>query len=104
VTPYRQDLWNLPEWMYAIHWVVVVICGALVVYGLWRRVRLWRMGQPTARMDKVGKRDGGLLLYGLGQRRILSQPYPGLMHGLIFFSFLAFFIATSLVTYDDPTV
>ncbi len=76
---------------------MVTLCGALVVYGLWRRVRLWRMGQPAARTDQVGKRIGGLLLYGLGQRRILSQPYPGLMHGLIFYGFVVFFIATSLV-------
>jgi Fe-S oxidoreductase/nitrate reductase gamma subunit len=97
MTPFRQDLWNLPGWLYPIHWAVVVFCGALVVYGLWRRVRLWRMGGPAARTDQVGRRMGGLLLYALGQRRVLSQPYPGLMHGLIFYGFVAFFIATSLV-------
>jgi Fe-S oxidoreductase/nitrate reductase gamma subunit len=97
MTPFRQDLWNLPAWIYPTHWALVILCGALVVYGLWRRVRLWRMGQPTRRTDRVGKRLGGLLLYGLGQRRVLSQPYPGLMHGLIFYGFVAFFIATSLV-------
>jgi Fe-S oxidoreductase/nitrate reductase gamma subunit len=97
MTPFRQDLWNLPEWLYPIHWALVIFCGALVVYGLWRRVRLWRMGRPAARTDQVGRRIGGLLLYALGQRRVLSQPYPGLMHGLIFYGFVAFFIATSLV-------
>jgi len=97
MTPFREDLWNLPAWMYPIHWALVILCGALVVYGLWRRVRLWRMGQPAVRTDQIGRRIGGLLRYALGQRRILSQPYPGLMHGLIFFSFVAFFIATSLV-------
>jgi membrane protein implicated in regulation of membrane protease activity len=95
--PFRQDLWNLPQWMYPVHWALVILCGALLVYGLWRRVRLWRMGQPTVRSDQIGKRIKGLLLYGLGQRRILSEAYPGLMHGLIFYSFVAFFIATSLV-------
>jgi Fe-S oxidoreductase/nitrate reductase gamma subunit len=95
--PFRDDLWNLPEWMYPAHWILVIVCGALVIYGLWRRVRLWRMGRPIVRTDRVGKRAAGLLLYALGQRRILSQPYPGLMHGLIFFSFVIFFIATSLV-------
>ncbi len=97
MTPVREDLWNLPEWMYAIHWALVVVCGALVVYGLWRRVRLWRMGGPAHRTDRLGQRFRALLLHGLGQGRILSQPYPGLMHGLIFFGFVAFFIATSLV-------
>jgi Fe-S oxidoreductase/nitrate reductase gamma subunit len=97
MTPFRQDLWNLSAWMYPIHWALVIICGVLVVHGLWRRVRLWRMGRAVSRTDLIGKRLGWLLLYGLGQRRILSQPYPGLLHGLIFYSFVAFFIATSLV-------
>ncbi|MFC2029245.1 4Fe-4S dicluster domain-containing protein [Chloroflexota bacterium] len=97
MTPYRQDLWNLPAWLYPLHWVLVILCGALVMYGLWRRLRLWRMGHPVHRLDRLGIRLGGLFLHGLGQRRILSQAYPGLMHGLIFYSFLAFFIATSLV-------
>ena len=97
MTPFRDDLWNLPEWMYAIHWILVVFCGALVVYGLWRRIRLWRMGRPANRLDHLGQRFGSLLLYALGQRRILDQAYPGLMHGLIFYGFVIFFIATSLV-------
>lgn len=97
MTPFREDLWNLPEWMYTLHWALVLVCGTLMVYGLWRRVRLWRMGRPARRTDQIGPRIGGLLLYGLGQRRILAQAYPGLMHGLIFYGFVAFFIATSLV-------
>jgi len=97
MTPFREDLWNLPEWMYSLHWALVVLCGVLVVYGLWRRIRLWRMGRAAERTDRVGQRMGALLLFGLGQRRILSQAYPGLMHGLIFYGFVVFFIATSLV-------
>ena len=97
MVPFRDDLWNLPEWMYTIHWIVVIVCGALVVYGLWRRVRLWREGGPALRTDRAGRRIGGLLLYALAQRRVLAQAYPGLMHGLIFYGFVVFFIATSLV-------
>jgi Fe-S oxidoreductase/nitrate reductase gamma subunit len=97
VTPFRDDLWNLPPWIYGLHWGLVILCGILVVFGLWRRVRLWRMGQPTVRTDQVGRRIGSLFLYALGQRRVLARTYPGLMHGLIFYSFVVFFIATSLV-------
>lgn len=97
MTPFREDLWDLPRWHYHLHWVITFLCGALVVYGLWLRVRLWRMGQPALRTDHLGRRVGGLLLYGLGQRRVLAQRYPGLMHGLIFYGFVVFFIATSLV-------
>jgi Fe-S oxidoreductase/nitrate reductase gamma subunit len=97
MTPFREDLWNLPEWMYALHWALVLTCGVLMVYGLWRRVRLWRMGRPARRTDQISRRLSGLLLYGLGQRRNLAQAYPGLMHGFIFYGFVVFFIATSLV-------
>lgn len=97
MTPFREDLWNLPEWMYALHWALVLLCGVLVVYGLWRRVRLWRMGRASDRTHQIGQRIAALLAFGLGQRRILSQAYPGLMHGLIFYGFVVFFIATSLV-------
>ena len=79
MTPFREDLWNLPEWMYTLHWALVLLCGVLVVYGLWRRVRLWRMGRPADRTGLWGRRTGALLLFGLGQRRILSQAYPGLI-------------------------
>ncbi len=82
----REDLWNLPKWIYPLHWSPVILCGALVVYSLWRRIRLWRMGQPVTRTDRLRTRLGGLLLLGPGQRRILSQPYPGLRHALIFYS------------------
>jgi Fe-S oxidoreductase/nitrate reductase gamma subunit len=97
MTPFRDNLWNLPAWLYPAHWALVILCGVVVVYGLWRRVRLWRMGRPTERTDQLGRRSGGLLLYALGQRRVLAQFYPGLMHGLIFYGFVAFFIGTSLV-------
>jgi hypothetical protein len=65
MTPFREDLWNLPQWMYPFHWALFIICGALVVYGLWRRIRLWRMGQPITRIDQRAKRLGSLLLYAL---------------------------------------
>jgi hypothetical protein len=34
VTPFREDLWNLPAWQYPIDWALVILCGALGVYGL----------------------------------------------------------------------
>ncbi len=62
MTPFREDLWNLPRWSYTVHWIIVILCGMVMVYGLWRRVRLWRMGRPAMRTDHVGRRLGRLLL------------------------------------------
>ena len=65
--PFREDLWNLPEWIYPYtgHWSSSAACWLSTVCG-----------------------------DGQGQRRILPQPYPGLMDVLIFYSFVALFIAT----------
>ena len=59
MTPYRDNLWDLPAWTYPSHWALVIFCGALVVYGLWLRVRLWRMGGPAKRTERLDRRIGG---------------------------------------------
>jgi Fe-S oxidoreductase len=57
--------------MYPIHWSLVILCRALVVYGLWRRVRLWRMGQPRhQRADWAAGLDVPLLAV-VGQTDVL---------------------------------
>ena len=38
--------------------------------------------------------------HALGQVRVLSQAYPGVMHAIMFWGFLALFIGTVLATID----
>jgi len=78
--------------MYTVHWGRGYLCAAVVmVYGLWRRVRLWRMGQPALRTDQI--RPGGWAGYMLmpWARGATSPSLPGLMHSLIFYSFIRTF-------------
>ncbi len=80
-------------------YVLVVLSTALLVYGIWGRARYWMRGEkinwkPTP-LDWVRN----ILVFILGQKKVRSsRPRSGApMHLLIFYGFLALFVATSLL-------
>ena len=93
----REIFWNVGSWVrwpvYGLGFIVVLI----LVYGLTRRIRLWRTGRPEYRLDNVLKRIGSLLSFGLFHRRILKDPYPGISHLLIFWGFIILLLGTFLI-------
>jgi len=74
--------------------LIVII---IFIYGLVQRTRLWRMGKPENRLDQIPKRIWSVLSYGFFHRRILKEPYPGIMHLFIFWGFLILLIGTILI-------
>jgi Fe-S oxidoreductase len=64
----------------------------------------WRVGIPETRWDQLHKRLGRLVSYAIVQTRVLSERYPGLMHVLIAWGYLVFFIGTALATLDSHFV
>ena len=64
--PTREIYWNIVGggWIYAF----AILAGAFVAWGIWQRVRLWRLGQSETRSDHLRARLGGLLAEVLGQR------------------------------------
>jgi Fe-S oxidoreductase len=71
---------------------------------LWSRVRLWRIGRPEPRFDRLTLRFARLIKYGFLQVKIASQPYAGIMHLSIFWAMVVLFIGTSLATIDTDFV
>jgi Fe-S oxidoreductase len=76
--------------------VAVAICA----YGIWQRLQRIRVGGPEARFDRVPERLALVAKHVLGQARTLSQAYPGVMHAVMFWGFLALFTGTVLATID----
>ena len=66
----------------------------IFAWGMWQRIALWRQGGPEARFDRIPERVKLVATHVLGQARVLSQAYPGVMHAIMFWGFLALFMGT----------
>ena len=98
--PFRDTFWNIPGWAQVALYVGGFIAIAIFAYGVWLRVQLWRKGLPEDRFDRIPERLKLVAKHALGQARVLSQAYPGIMHATMFWGFLALFIGTVLATID----
>jgi len=98
--PFRDTFWNVPVWAQIALYAGGLLAIAIFAYGLWRRVQLWRGGGPENRFDRIPERVKLVAKHALGQARTLSQAYPGVMHAIMFWGFLALFMGTVLATID----
>src|SRR6059036_476198 len=98
--PFRDTFWNVPVWAQVALYAGALVAIVVFAYGMWQRVRLWRAGQPENRFDDIPQRVKLVAKHALGQARTLSQAYPGIMHAIMFWGFLALFMGTVLATVD----
>jgi Fe-S oxidoreductase/nitrate reductase gamma subunit len=98
--PFRDTFWNVPSWAQIGLYIGGALAIAYLVYGLSQRVMRWRQGVPEDRLDRIPERLGLVATHALGQVRTLSQAYPGVMHAIMFWGFLALFMGTVLATID----
>lgn len=80
-----------------LHVVVALIVFAVAAYVFLRRARklysYLKAGRAELRTDHAMARLGDVLLYAIGQRRLLNRPYGGILHVLIFWGFCVLLIA-----------
>ena len=105
----RQIFWNVYDGQglnltQMILYAVMILTVGVFIYGLHRsgfmtRKKMWRLGtgSDVARTDNAGRRFGFALAEVFGHRKILREPYQGLLHLFIFYGFLALMITTGLV-------
>ncbi len=44
--PIRETFWNIPSWAETAQYILALLTVIVFVYGIARRVRHWRKGQP----------------------------------------------------------
>jgi Fe-S oxidoreductase len=84
----REIFWNIQ--LGGIVYLLGFLLLAVVFYGLYRHLRLWRLGSKDDRLTNLGTRIRAFVLTmadGLWHRRIVRDRYAGLMHLLIFGGF-----------------
>jgi Fe-S oxidoreductase/nitrate reductase gamma subunit len=103
VTPTRQIEWNVQTLGQIAVYALLAIPIGFIAYGLARRVRMWRMGQPEDRFNQWGRRFKEAMTKSVLHGRIVRKQnkYGGLMHLLIFVGFITLLIGTFIVMIED---
>jgi len=95
--PSREIFWNISYG--EILYFLLIPLTAILAYAVYKRYRLWRLGQPDNRLSNLRQslwafvRTG--IVDGLIHRRFLREPYPGIMHFLIFWGAVVFLLAAA---------
>lgn len=98
--PYRDSYWNIPVWLRIAMFAFMAVALAIMAYGIWRRAKLWRQGQPEAGFDRPVERLRRTFRYAIAQVGVARERYPAAMHLSIFWAMALLFLGTVLATID----
>ena len=95
-TAAREIFWNIGHWGYVLYFLLIPI-AAVLAYGVYKRYRLWRVGQPDPRLSNPWKSLWSFAITGtvdgILHRRFIRDLYPGLLHFFVFIGAIAFLLA-----------
>ena len=74
--------------------VLLVLAVGAFGYNALRLYQLLRLGRSHGRFDRIGDRFKSFLVHVLGQKRVLEEPYSGILHLFIFWGFIVFSLGT----------
>jgi Fe-S oxidoreductase/nitrate reductase gamma subunit len=95
----RQIQWNVTTAMVVVMYASMAVALIVAGYGVWRLVRVWRLGRPAPVWNHVGLRTRRMLA-AIAQATVLRQRAPGIAHALVFYGFWVLFAATVVVFLD----
>jgi Fe-S oxidoreductase/nitrate reductase gamma subunit len=98
----REIYWNINETAGQLFlYSAIILTTIIVTWGILRDIARWRKGRPEARISRLPARVGEILQQIFGQKKVLRDRRPGIMHALIFFGFLALFIGTDVIAVEE---
>jgi len=84
-------------------WLLFLLAAMGVAWSLYRRLALVASGRKGVVLGDWGRRVRDVLVYVLGQKRMFSDPVPGLMHALIFWGFCVFILRSTGLVFEGLT-
>jgi Fe-S oxidoreductase/nitrate reductase gamma subunit len=100
---FREIFWDISFGPLVLYPLGAAALG-IFIYAMYRRFRLWAVGKPDKRWDNLGKRIWDFIVLGvidgLFHRRFLREPYPGIMHFLMFAGAGILLVGTALDVID----
>lgn len=104
IVPVREIYWNVQghiPFVQTLLYLLAISSIAVMSYGIWRDVRRWGLGRPERRDTQLLARLGDFVQQVFGQKRVLRDRLPGIMHAMIFYGFLALFIGTDIIAIEE---
>src|SRR5688572_28214871 len=71
-----------------IMYFIFALSVAIILAAFLQRWRIWHLGKPQGVFDNFGARLTNAFTMGAGTSRVKNDHYAGIMHGLIYSSFL----------------
>ena len=93
----REIYWNVGHGVVLPMYILAFVAFAVMAWGFWRRLRIWRQGKALNRFDHCGQRLKRLLIEVFSQIKVLRVKDGGIFHSFFFWGFLLLFIGTLLV-------
>jgi Fe-S oxidoreductase/nitrate reductase gamma subunit len=93
----REIYWNIGHHVVFPMYLLSLVAVAVLVWGFWKRLPLYRLGKPLDRVDRFDERVKRMARDILGQGKVGRVNSGGLPHSLFFWGFLILFIGTLLI-------
>jgi len=84
-----------------IVYAIALLVMATFITMLVKKIKVWRLGQPEKRTDKLGTRIWGVGQYIFLQAKILRETLPGITHFFLFWGFGVLFVGTALIVIQE---
>jgi len=84
-----------------IVYAIALLVMATFITMLVKKIKVWRLGQPEKRTDKLGTRIWGVVQYIFLQAKILRERLPGITHFFLFWGFGVLFVGTALIVIQE---
>jgi Fe-S oxidoreductase/nitrate reductase gamma subunit len=102
----REIYWNVGHGVVLPMYILAFTAFAVLAWGFWRRLRIWRQGKTLNRFDHLDQRAARFIAEVFSQIKVLQVKDGGIFHSLFFWGFLLLFIGTLLVMlqadFTDP--
>ena len=96
----REIFGNIPPAAEVIFYLLAAVALGLFAYGIYRRVRLWRMGRPSETPIDWGRAARQWFRNVLFQQRVRGRGLASLAHLCMFSGFVVLFVGTCLIAVE----
>lgn len=96
----RPLFWNTIDSARLLIYLFFAVALVICCYGIYKHVKLWKMGQPKKCSDGVGRGIWDMIVYGIFHKRIFKETLQGWMHFLVLWGFIFAFFATAMIVVE----